>query len=123
MDKKSILSVNKLVFEFILNLSELELKELLKNNTKLTLVKCKSDIKDNNVVENKVSLDLMNKLKLISNKEEATEYLSKFKVVELKKIAKELSIFVKSKSKKSEIIERIVEGTIGSKIKIDILKS
>ncbi|CAM2078356.1 MAG: hypothetical protein NSGCLCUN01_02545 [uncultured Clostridium sp.] len=124
MDRKSILLANKVVFEFILSLSELELEELLKRSKKLALVKCKDIIiDDNSKTENKMIADSIKNLYSISSREEAIKYLSEFKVVDLKKIAKESKVFIKSKSKKAEIIDRIVEGTIGSKIKMDILKS
>ena len=124
MDRKSILLANKVVFEFIMSLSELELEELLKKNKKLALVKCKDIIiDDNSKTENKMIADSIKNLYSISSREEAIKYLSEFKVVDLKKIAKESKVFIKSKSKKAEIIDRIVEGTIGSKIKMDILKS
>lgn len=124
MDRKSVLLANKVVFEFIMSLSELELEELLKKNKKLALVKCKDIIiDDNSKTENKMIADSIKNLYAISSREEAIKYLSQFKVVDLKKIAKEYKVFIKSKSKKAEIIDRIVEGTIGSKIKMDILKS
>ena len=124
MDRKSVLLANKVVFEFIMSLSELELEELLKKNKKLELVKCKDIIiDDNSKTENKMIADSIKNLYAISNREEAIKYLSQFKVVDLKKIAKESKVFIKNKSKKVEIIDRIVEGTIGSKIKMDILKS
>ncbi len=124
MDRKKILLANKAVFEFILSLSELELEELLKKNRKLALVKSKDIMKDDNSkIENKIITDLINNLYSISSKEEAINYLSQFRIVDLKKIAKESNVFIKSKSRKGEIIDRIVEGTIGSKIKMDILKS
>lgn len=124
MDRKSVLLANKVVFEFILSLSELELEELLKRSKKLALVKCKDIIiDDNSKTENKMIADSIKNLYSISSREEAIKYLSEFKVVDLKKIAKESKVFIKSKSKKAEIIDRIVEGTIGSKIKMDILKS
>ena len=124
MDRKSVLLANKVDFEFILSLSELELEELLKKSKKLALVKCKDIIiDDNSKTENKMIADSIKNLYSISSREEAIKYLSEFKVVDLKKIAKESKVFIKSKSKKAEIIDRIVEGTIGSKIKMDILKS
>ena len=124
MDRKSVLLANKVVFEFIMSLSELELEELLKKNKKLALVKCKDIIiDDNSKTENKMIADSIKNLYSISSREEAIKYLSQFKVVDLKKKAKEYKVFIKSKSKKAEIIDRIVEGTIGSKIKMYILKS
>ena len=122
MDKKKILLANKVVFEFIMNLSTSELKDLLNNNDKLILIRNEDTI-DNKKVEDKTVIESINSLMSISSREKSLKYLSKLKVVDLKKIAKELNIFIKSKSKKSEIIDRIVEGTIGAKIKIDILKS
>lgn len=96
----------------------------MKKNKKLALVKCKDIIKDDNSkTENKMVADSIKNLYSISSKEEAINYLSQFKIVDLKKIAKESKVFIKSKSKKAEIIDRIVEGTIGSKIKMNILKS
>ena len=116
--------VNEVVFEFILSLSELELEELLKKSKKLALVKCKDIIiDDNSKTENKMIADSIKNLYSISSREEAIKYLSQFKIVDLKKMAKESNVFIKSKSRKREIIDRIVEGTIGSKIKMDILKS
>lgn len=124
MDRKSILLANEVVFEFILSLSELELEELLKKSKKLALVKCKDIIiDDNSKTENKMIADSIKNLYSISSREEAIKYLSQFKIVDLKKMAKESNVFIKSKSRKGEIIDRIVEGTIGSKIKMDILKS
>lgn len=67
--------------------------------------------------------EIINKLYSYKNKKEAIQYLSKFKVTDLKDISKVANIFVKSRSKKNEIIESIVEGTIGAKIKIQILQS
>lgn len=124
MNRKNILLANKIAFEFILGLSEIELKELLEKSSKLKLVKCKDIItSDNTKSENKIISDLIKELYSISSKEEAIKYLNKFKVTELKKIAKESNVFIKGKNKKIEIIDRIVEGTIGSKIKMDMLKS
>ncbi|MCI9069745.1 hypothetical protein [Clostridium sp.] len=124
MNRKNILLANKIAFEFILGLSEIELKELLEKSSKLKLVKCKDIItSDNTKSENEIISDLIKELYSISSKEEAIKYLNKFKVTELKKIAKESNVFIKSKNKKIEIIDRIVEGTIGSKIKMDMLKS
>ena len=124
MNRKNILLANKIAFEFILGLSEIELKELLEKSSKLKLVKCKDIItSDNTKSENEIISDLIKELYSISSKEEAIKYLNKFKVTELKKIAKESNVFIKGKNKKIEIIDRIVEGTIGSKIKMDMLKS
>ena len=67
-------------------------------------IKPLSSIDENGKMENKMIADSIKKLYLISGREEALKYLSQFKVVDLKKIAKESKVFIKSKSKKAEII-------------------
>lgn len=47
----------------------------------------------------------------------------KLTVKELKDIDKALNISLRSKAVKSEIIDKIVEGTAGAKIKMNILKN
>ena len=69
MDRKSVLLANKVVFEFILSLSELELEELLKRSKKLALVKCKDIIiDDNSKTENKMIADSIKNLYSISSR-------------------------------------------------------
>lgn len=124
MDKKEILLANKVVFDFVLSLKEEELKSLINGEKKIFLMDNEKRLE----VKKKESIhldmvEISNRLCLFSNKEETIEYLNKFKVAELRKISKEANIFIKSRSKKSEIIDRITEGTIGAKMKIEILKS
>ncbi|CUO69463.1 hypothetical protein [Clostridium disporicum] len=147
MEKSDILKVNKLVFEYVLNLDDLQLKQLLdgvkvltlkdgqvdKNNLvdKKKLVKeprtNKEKAKDNKAEkssESNILGEALIKLNSFLTKEEALDYLknSGLKVKELKAIAKQAEIFVKSKSKKDEIIDKLVEGTVGVKIKMKILR-
>lgn len=124
MDKKEILLANKVVFDFVLSLKEEELKSLINGEKKIFFMDNEKRLE----VKKKESIhldmvEISNRLCLFSNKEETIEYLNKFKVAELRKISKEANIFIKSRSKKSEIIDRITEGTIGAKMKIEILKS
>ena len=57
--------------------------------------------------------------------DEARKYLLKNKltVTKLKILAKKLSIHVKSKAKKIEMIDTIVEGTVGSFLKFEALRN
>lgn len=123
MNKKEILLVNKLAFDFILKLKDEDLNSLIKGEKKITLIDNDKNLKGKKInnIEEKVE-ELINKVYSYSNKDEAVEYLNKFNVIDLKKIAKQANIYIKSRNKKSEIIDRIVEGTIGAKIKIDILQ-
>ncbi|MGL4453087.1 MAG: hypothetical protein ACRCTZ_18150 [Sarcina sp.] len=58
------------------------------------------------------------------SREEATKYLldNKLTVTKLKILAKKLSIYIKSKSKKIDIIEAIVEDIVGSMLKLEALR-
>lgn len=123
MNKKEILLVNKLAFDFILKLKDEDLNSLIKGEKKITLIDNDKKLRSKkiNPIEQKVE-EAIKKLNSYSNKNEALEYLNKFNVIDLKKIAKQANVYIKSRNSKSEIIDRIVEGTIGAKIKIDILQ-
>jgi hypothetical protein len=123
MDKKEVLLANKIVFDFVLKLKEDDLRALIKGEKKIELLdnEKKLDSKKSSNIDEKID-EIINNLYSYSNKEDAIEYLNKFKVADLRKISKEANIFVKSRSKKSEIIDRVVEGTIGVKIKIEVLQ-
>lgn len=123
MNKKEILLVNKLAFDFILKLKDDDLNSLIKGEKKIILIDNEKNLKVKKInnTEEKVE-EVMNKIYSYSNKDEVVEYLSKFNKTDLKKIAKQGNVYIKSRNKKSEIIDRIVEGTIGADIKIDILQ-
>lgn len=151
MEKSDILKVNKLVFEYILNLDDVELKQLLNGVKVLELIdgedageKLASNKRSNkkvigkklesskrkprasrieNDLDDKRLEGVLIKLNSVITKEEAYDYLknSGLKVNELKAIAKKAEIFVKSRSKKEEIIDKLVQGTVGVKIKMKIL--
>ena len=152
MEKSDILKVNKLVFEYILNLDDVELKQLLNgdkflelrdgedageklspnksSNKKVIGKKLESSKRKprasriENDSDDKRLEEVLIKLNSVITKEEAYDYLknSGLKVNELKAIAKKAEIFVKSRSKKEEIIDKLVQGTVGVKIKMKILK-
>ena len=123
MNKKEILLANNLTFNFILKLKDNDLKSLIKGEKKITLIDNEKNLKGKKInnQEEKVE-EVINKIYSYSNKDEVVEYLNKFNVTDLKKIAKQANVYIKSRNRKSEIIDRIVEGTIGTKIKIDILQ-
>ncbi|MDY2631699.1 MAG: hypothetical protein SOV85_10175 [Clostridium sp.] len=123
MNKKEILLVNKLAFDFILKLKDEDLNLLIKGEKKITLIDNEKNLKVKKInnTEQKVE-EAIRKLHSYTNKDKAVEYLNKFNVIDLKKIAKQGNVYIKSRNRKSEIIDRIVEGTIGAKIKVDILQ-
>lgn len=123
MNKKEILLVNKLAFDFILKLKDDDLNSLIKGEKKITLIDNdkKLESKKINNTEQKVEEEIK-KLYSYTNREKAVEYLNEFNIRDLRKIGKSANVYIKSRNKKNEIIDRIVEGTIGAKIKIDILQ-
>lgn len=156
LDKVDILEINKLVFEYIINLDEATILELLKNQKKLLAVEIKDNVEinitnSNGQTVNKKKNNVNKKEKIIKDKEnkkdensqkdlivdgsrilsealsreEAFNYLNKkmYTVKILKDIAKSLNVYIKSKSNKAEIIEKLVENTIGARLKIKALKN
>lgn len=121
MDKEKIFKINGLVLKYVLNLDDDSLIDLLSGRKKLSLVEqTKKYVKDDDkFIINEIS----RKLDLVTSKAEAREYIesSKFTVYILKEVAKIKQIYLKSRSNKAEIIDKLIEGTIGAKLKIEIL--
>ena len=68
-------------------------------------------------------MTIIETLNSLNNVEDAINFLkdSKLKKPELIKLAKENNIFIMGKWSKEIVIEKIVAGTTGAKIKINIL--
>lgn len=122
MDKKDILKVNKIIFDYILKLDEDSMEALLYGNKKLILVEKNGQenksIDDNNIDAINISLNL------VKSREDAREFIEngRFNVKILKELAKVNNIYIRSKCNKAEIIDKIIEGTIGTRLKMQILK-
>lgn len=150
LNKVDILEVNKLVFEYVMNLEEEDIIKLLtgenvllhgekngkekttadNNNVEVT-VKSKKEKAVKPIVKEKEESDkntlIEEASKLLSegtSREEAYSYFKKkvYTVKVLKDVAKNLDLYIKSKSTKAEIIEKLVEGTIGARLRIRALK-
>lgn len=83
------------------------------------------DLQIVHVVEPTNEFDIyIRELSRFRSKEIAVKYLldNKLTVTKLKMLAKKLSIYIKSKSKKIDIIEAIVEGIVGSRLKLEALR-
>lgn len=149
LNKVEILEVNKLVFDYIMNLDESTIVELIKGEKKLTINDTKKEedtiiAKDSGQAVNKKKKTVNKKEKVNINndsntgiveegkkllstglsREEAVSYFSNkvFTVPVLKKLAKEIDVYVKSRSTKGEIIDKLIEGTIGARLKMKALK-
>ena len=83
MNKKEILLVNKLAFDFILKLKDEDLNSLIKGEKKITLIDNDKKLRSKkiNPIEQKVE-EAIKKLNSYSNKNEALEYLNKFNVID-----------------------------------------
>ena len=142
-EKDIVLDVVEKVLEVIKNLTEEELIEIVdkkkefilsstdkfEKNGKKQLKKPSKNEKENKKKKQKNELpnefDLyIRELSKFRTKEEGIKYLldNKLTVTKLKILAKKLSIYIKSKSKKIDIIETIVEDIIGSILKLEALR-
>ena len=122
MDKKDILKLNQIVYKYILNLKDDDIKNILEGNKKLSL---EDKTKRNNKKTNTEDIEkLSQKLEVVSSKSEARKYIesNKFTNDVLKSVAKVKKISLNSRSNKAEIIDKLIEGTIGAKVKINILQ-
>lgn len=122
MDKKDIIKVNKIIFDYILKLDEDSMEALLYGNKKLVLVE-KSGQANRSFDDH--NIDAINKsLNSVKSREEAKAFIEngRFNVKTLKEFAKLNNIYIRSKCNKAEMIDKIIEGTIGARLKMQILK-
>lgn len=100
------------------NIEEIR-KEELKKAGKIKVIEKLEEVKEDEVI-----VETINKINKFTTREDANLYLNKkmFTVKLLKVIAKKGDIYLKSKSKKAEIIDKIIEATVGASLKHKILK-
>ncbi|MBS5985203.1 Rho termination factor N-terminal domain-containing protein [Clostridium sp.] len=123
MDKNKVIKISKLVFDYVLNMDDKSIDKLLYGQAKLEINEKEKKIKTN---EKRIKISsFINMVVELSDKNDVRNLINKEKltVKELKDIAKALNISLRSKAVKSEIIDKIVEGTAGAKIKMNILKN
>ena len=147
LDKKDILNINKIVFDFIMNQDDIVLDKVLKGEYKLSInagmekginiknINDTNDIKKVGKGSSKNSkgksrkveinvIETLNKLKSFETISEGREYLQEIKITikKLVELAKEGQISINSNDRKEFIIEKIIAGTIGAKIKMKVLQ-
>ena len=73
-------------------------------------------------IDNEIAV-ISRSLKEFTTRSQAMKYLSenKYTVKVLKKLAKYNNIYVNSRCKKNEIIDELIEGTVGVRLKFDVL--
>lgn len=112
----------KVVFEFLDNLSEEQLKMLISKKAKLNLVVEK--IKTNETKSLEICADeICEKMESFSTREDALEYITGLSLLktELKAIAKKYDIPISSKDTNNQIVDKIIENVVGSRLKFDSL--
>ncbi|MGL4850615.1 MAG: hypothetical protein ACRC28_17120 [Clostridium sp.] len=148
MEKKEILKITEKVFNYVLNLDDETIQEFLEEKAILKIEKVKVAEKEKEALKEieegigeksreikkvdkpkkaeakkKAEAPKNNEFEKVTSREEALALLSdkNLKKDDLKKIAKEKNIYIKSKDTKAQIIDKIIEGTIGSKLRNEVL--
>ncbi|MEG0707402.1 MAG: hypothetical protein RSD26_12495 [Cellulosilyticaceae bacterium] len=118
---KDTLKITTMALEFINRIDDDTAKKLLEGECIFGIVESGK----NKIPVNKATTDAkyIKTLKQLYSRDEAREYLSKLKLtnVQLIHMAKELAIHIKSGDKKAVIIDKIVEGIVGSKLRMQAL--
>lgn len=139
IEKKELIKASNLIFNYLLELENDEINDLIEGRKIIALIGKKQKIKKvkeeeleevnkveklEEINEEDIIDETINKINKFKTREEAKSYLNEkmFTVKLLKVIAKKSDIYVKSRSKKSEIIDKITESTVGASLKHKILK-
>lgn len=129
---KDTVKVMKFIFNFLDQLSESELTDVLNNKVELKLESksnkntiTKKDTKNtssNNLPTNQLK-DICDGLETMSSRAVAMDYLEKQNITKanLKAIASRYNIPVTTKDTNAKLIAKIVEGVVGSKLRFDAL--
>lgn len=111
----------KIVFDFLDRLSEEQLQLLLSKKAKIKFEMEKEII---NAPTTQVCLEeVCSKIEEFTTREEAIEYINTLSLLkaDLKIIAKKYNIPLGSKETNGQIVEKIIENVVGSKLKFDAL--
>lgn len=118
---KEQIQLLKIVFEFLDHLSEEQLKLLMTKKAKLRLEVDKDPVE---VPAVQIGIDeVCDKIETYTTREEAIKYVDSLALLkaDLRSIAKKYNIPLGSKETNQQIIEKIVENVVGSKLKFDAL--
>lgn len=111
----------KIVFDFLNNLSEEQLKLLIEKRARLNV-----EMEKTVTAKPEVSIpvdEICERINGFSTREEALEYITGLSLLksQLKAIAKKYDIPIGNKETNNQIAEKIVENVIGSKLRFDAL--
>lgn len=119
---KDQIQLLKVVFDFLDNLSEEQLKMLIAKKAKLNFEVEKVTGNENKSL--KICVDeICEKMESFSTREDALEYITGLSLLktELKAIAKKYGVPIGSKDTNNQIVDKIVENVVGSRLKFDAL--
>ena len=112
----------KIVAAFLDRLSEEELQLLLEKKAKLKLEPVEKQTKDTSTVKLDIAA-VCSRLESCATREEAERYMAEAALTkaELKAIAKKYSIPVTSRDNIDQLTRKIIENTVGARLKFDAL--
>ncbi|MGL4762296.1 MAG: hypothetical protein ACRC6T_08575 [Sarcina sp.] len=138
MDKQSFVNLSSKVFEEILKLSDKEINAFLNNEKKIALIDVEKEVKQNekiakttkkevekkNVTRNGQIDYLVKKLDSAKNRDEAKKILEDKKITNkmLREVGDKLGLYINTKATKVKIIDKLIEETIGLKLKMKNLR-
>lgn len=118
---KEQIELMKVVFDFLDHLSEEQIRMLVSQKAKLRLEIEREML---NETTTKICIDeVCDEIEKFTTREDAIEYISKLSLlkVDLKAIAKKYNIPMGSKETNTQMIDKIVENVVGSKLRFDAL--
>lgn len=120
------LKLFKIVYDFLEQLTDEQLKLLVSDKAKLRLEIAEKTLPPTVLVPLQMPVpleEIRTKLENFSSREEATAYLEQLSLhkKELKAIAENNNIPLSSKETNEQMVKTIVENTVGAKLKFDAL--
>ncbi len=119
---KDQIQLFKIVFDFLDNLSEEQLKLLIAKKARLNVEVEKTVTEEPKPIHICVE-EICEKIEGFSTREDALGYITGLSLLktELKAIAKKYDIPIGSKETNDQIVEKIIENVVGSRLKFDAL--
>ncbi len=118
--KETIMTL-KVIVDFLSQLTEEQISDIINNKAKLKLEYRKA--KDNKKSDIKGIREICKKLENINCRDEGIKYLKSLNIRknELKAIGKEYNIPFTTRDTNAQLIDKIIEGLVGAKLRFDAL--
>ncbi|NFO31872.1 hypothetical protein FDB41_16890 [Clostridium botulinum] len=118
--KETIMTL-KVIVDFLSQLTEEQISDIINNKAKLKLEYRKAE--DNKKSDIKCIREICKKLENINSRDEGIKYLKSLNIRknELKAIGKEYNIPFTTRDTNAQLIDKIIEGLVGAKLRFDAL--